>query len=216
MHPSDTVLEQGLRHHLSARHLTRLGSTRVGIAGVGGLGSNVAMHLVRCGIRNLVLADGDRVAPSNLNRQFFFPDQVGQTKVRALADTLVRLAPNLDLALHDAMLTRADATSVFAGCPVVVEALDEREAKKMLVETLLPTGCLVIGASGIGGYGQPETITVRRLHRGLILVGDGCTPADQDYPPMSPRVGIVAAMQADLVLAHLLGSCTLASAKEEP
>ena len=45
---------------------------RIGIAGAGGLGSNCAMHLVRAGVRRLVVADFDVVGESNLNRQFFF------------------------------------------------------------------------------------------------------------------------------------------------
>ena len=49
---------------------------RIGIAGAGGLGSNCAMHLVRAGVRRLVVADFDVVGESNLNRQFFFRDQL--------------------------------------------------------------------------------------------------------------------------------------------
>ena len=41
----------------------------IGIAGVGGIGSNVALNLVRSGIDRLTLVDFDRVEPSNLNRQ---------------------------------------------------------------------------------------------------------------------------------------------------
>jgi len=52
----------------------------VGIAGAGGLGSNCAMHLVRAGIKNLVIADYDSVSPSNLNRQFFFADQLASKR----------------------------------------------------------------------------------------------------------------------------------------
>ena len=46
-----------------------LAAARVGLAGAGGLGSNAAMMLARCGVGALVLVDGDSVEPSNLNRQ---------------------------------------------------------------------------------------------------------------------------------------------------
>ena len=49
-----------------------LESATVGIAGAGGLGSNCAAHLVRAGLKRLVIADFDVVSKSNLNRQFFF------------------------------------------------------------------------------------------------------------------------------------------------
>ena len=45
---------------------------KIGIAGAGGLGSNVAVHLVRSGISSLKICDFDVIENSNLNRQFYF------------------------------------------------------------------------------------------------------------------------------------------------
>ena len=67
----------------------------IGIAGAGGLGSNCAMHLVRSGVRKFVIADFDTVSAGNLNRQFFFTDQIGRSKVEALAENLRRIEPSL-------------------------------------------------------------------------------------------------------------------------
>ncbi|MGB4572405.1 MAG: ThiF family adenylyltransferase, partial [Rectinemataceae bacterium] len=53
---------------------------RVGIAGAGGLGSNCAAALVRSGIGALVVVDFDVVSEANLDRQFYFHDQVGRPK----------------------------------------------------------------------------------------------------------------------------------------
>ena len=58
----------------------------VGVAGAGGLGSNVAMALTRVGIGKLIIADFDVVSESNLNRQFYFRDQLNRKKVEALKD----------------------------------------------------------------------------------------------------------------------------------
>ncbi len=52
----------------------------IGIVGVGGIGSNVAVNLVQSGVRRLKIIDFDRVEPSNLNRQFYFSDQIGRLK----------------------------------------------------------------------------------------------------------------------------------------
>ena len=56
----------------------------IGIGGAGGLGSNVAVNLVRSGITDIKIADFDVIEQSNLNRQFYFRDQIGQNKVNAL------------------------------------------------------------------------------------------------------------------------------------
>ena len=55
--------------------------TLVGIAGIGGIGSNVGKILIRSGVMNLKIVDFDHVEPSNLNRQFYFADQIGNPKV---------------------------------------------------------------------------------------------------------------------------------------
>ena len=95
--------------YLSAAERRILGRAVVGIAGAGGLGSNCAMHLVRSGVRRLVIADFDRVTESNLNRQFFFADQIGCRKVEALGRNLRRIVPALELELHDSAVTAENA-----------------------------------------------------------------------------------------------------------
>ena len=74
-----------------------LEDAKVGIAGAGGLGSNCAMHLVRAGVKRLVIADFDVVSESNLNRQFFFRDQLGMKKVEALKANLLRINPEAEV-----------------------------------------------------------------------------------------------------------------------
>lgn len=181
-----------------------LGATRVGIAGAGGLGSNCAMHLVRAGLRHLVICDFDVVNESNLNRQFFFRDQIGQKKVVALEANLRRIAPDLDLEMRDVTLDATNVATIFAACEIVVEAFDSADAKAMLFGTLLPRGVRVVGASGIAGWGRSGTLAPRRLGRNLVMVGDGTSGVAPECAPNSPRVGIAAAMEANTVVALLL------------
>ena len=56
----------------------------VGIAGLGGLGSNIAMMLARSGIGRLLLIDFDVVEPSNLNRQHYMVSHLGMPKAEAI------------------------------------------------------------------------------------------------------------------------------------
>ena len=65
----------------------------VGIAGCGGLGSNVAVLLARAGVGKLIVADYDSVQADNLNRQHFFIDQIGKPKVYALGETIEKINP---------------------------------------------------------------------------------------------------------------------------
>ncbi len=195
-------LRSGLGRYLTDRQLDLLARTRVGIAGAGGLGSNAAFALARSGVRRFTLVDLDRVEASNLNRQAYFPDDVGLPKVRALARHLLTLDPELDLTLHHAAIAAENAPRLFQHCPVVIEALDDPAAKAMLLRTLAP-GRFLICASGIAGCGGPP-MTTRTFGPNAVIIGDFTTPADAAHPPLAPRVLQAAAMQADAALRHIL------------
>ena len=191
--------------YLSERERRILESAVVGIAGAGGLGSNCAMHLVRAGVKKLVIADFDVVGESNLNRQFFFRDQLGRKKVDALAENLRRIEPDLSLDLRAVRLAPDNIDWTFSGCSVIVEAFDSADAKSMLLHALLPLGKPIVSASGIAGWGRSLAIGQRRIGKNLILIGDTSRDVSNGLAPFSPRVGIAAAMEANAVVSLLLG-----------
>ena len=195
----------GLAETLNPVQLAKVQETPVGIAGLGGLGSNVAWHLVRSGFSHLVMADFDRVEASNLNRQAYYPDQLGLLKTEALAENLSRINPDLTLELWSYHVTQDNVQTIFGQCPIWVEGFDEAASKKMLVEAGLTAGNKVISASGLAGWGDTDTIRTIHWSSGLSVVGDFCTAVSEDQPPLSPRVGVAAAKQANLVLAWVLG-----------
>lgn len=203
-------LLDGLARYLSPLQLARLAAVRVGIAGAGGLGSNCAMLLARSGVRSFVLADFDRVDASNLNRQFYFADDLGQSKVKALEKNLRRIDATLDLRLLDRRLEAEDLPALYADCPVVVEALDRADYKALFCNRMLREGKFLVSASGLGGIGGlPEeggkpALRARRLGPRFVCVGDFSTASDAANPPLGPRVMQAAAMQADIALDYIL------------
>lgn len=64
---------------------------RIHIIGCGAIGSHVAEQLVRYGLTKITLYDFDTVEPHNIANQLFTADDIGKTKVRALADYLVKI-----------------------------------------------------------------------------------------------------------------------------
>jgi len=190
--------------YLTPEERAVLESARIGIAGAGGLGSNCAMHLVRAGIQHLTVVDFDVVNESNLNRQFFFRDQLGQKKVEALKENLLRIDPDADIRAVDAEIDAASVKEIFADCDIVVEAFDVVDAKVMLAAALVPSGKRLVTASGLAGWGRSNEMRVRKMGN-IVAVGDGETAVGANAAPASPRVGIAAAMQANAVVAILFG-----------
>jgi len=179
---------------------------KVGIAGAGGLGSNCAASLARSGVGTLVIADFDKVELSNISRQFYFIDQVGMMKTTALKENLKRIRPEMNVVIHQTVLTEKNIPSIFRDCHVIVEAFDRADMKQMLVETVQKelTGIPLIVGSGLAGWGNTEILKFRKIDETLYICGDEMSEATDDYPPLAPRVSIVANMQANAVIEILM------------
>ncbi|PLX72540.1 MAG: thiamine biosynthesis protein ThiF [Desulfuromonas sp.] len=196
---------------LTARHTPgvheKIKSACIGIAGAGGLGSTIAVALTRIGVGQLIIADFDLVEPSNLNRQQYFLDQLGQPKVYALKQTLSRINPQVRVTACHLRLTPANIGEVFGHAQVLVEAFDLAEQKVILIEhfaSRFPERPIV-AASGMAGYSAANLIKTHKLARQLYVCGDGATAAAEGVGLMAPRVGVAAHHQANAVLRLLLG-----------
>ena len=189
---------------LGEKNFEKVQNTRIGIAGLGGLGSNCALNLVRVGFRRFTMADFDVIDYSNLDRHFYFLDQVGQEKGCALELNLRRINPDLDIKAVNVKIDKENIEELFKDCRVVAECFDSAEQKSMLVSELLRLGKFVVSASGLGGCGSSDDIKVHRMKQGLVVIGD----LESDIcskPALSPRVNVAAAKQADVILEHILG-----------
>jgi len=185
--------------------LSILKSSTVGIAGAGGLGSNAAVSLARAGIGTLIIADFDRVEPSDLNRQYYFIEQVGKPKVEALLENLKRINPYSHYQIHLVKLEPGNVAAIFGAADILVEAFDQAEMKQMLVDSwlsLFPQKPIIV-ASGLTGLGKNRKLHTRKVGN-LYICGDEETEAGERISPMAPRVGIVANMQANLALELLV------------
>jgi sulfur carrier protein ThiS adenylyltransferase len=199
------AFRQDLIKKLGETKLAKIEKTKIGIAGAGGLGSNCAACLVRVGFRRFTIADFDKVDATNLDRQFYFKDQVGTKKVEALRANLQRINSSIEVQMAPVKLETSNIQEIFCECDVVVECLDRAEAKSMLVSRLLSSGKLIVSASGLGGYGSSDDLKVHRLKPNLILIGDLASDIAK-APALAPRVNIAAAKQADVVLEFVAGA----------
>ncbi len=177
----------------------------VGIAGCGGLGSNCAVALARVGVGRLIIADFDIVTEQNLNRQYYFHDQIGRLKVHALRDNIQRINPDVVVKAFDMKLCVSDVIELFSGCDVIVEAFDKAEMKQMIIETVITkmqAKPLIVGV-GMAGWGRSSIIGARNSGN-LFICGDEVSEVSDQLPVLAPRVGMVANMQANEVLEILL------------
>ena len=197
------ALEQ--RHGASLQK--KLSEATVAVCGLGGLGSNIANALARAGVGRLILIDFDQVDITNLHRQQFKPNQIGQKKTDALAENLLEAAPYIQIQKVPERITQNNVLSILKDADVICEAFDNPEAKAMLtncVQESLPEIYLV-AASGMAGLGSPNTIHTRKITKRFYLCGDEISDASDSIGLVSSRVMLCAAHQAHTVLRILAG-----------
>jgi sulfur-carrier protein adenylyltransferase/sulfurtransferase len=116
---------QLLLPEVSADGQRRIKAARVLCIGAGGLGSPAALYLTAAGIGTLGLVDADRVDASNLQRQILYgTDDVGEPKLEKARTRLQQLNPDVEIVLHEARLTSANATEIVAPYDVVIDGSD--------------------------------------------------------------------------------------------
>ena len=89
---------------------SKLTSVRVGVIGVGGVGSWSANALVRSGVKKITLVDPDIIVESNINRQCHANyDNLGKPKVVAMEEMLRQINPGVEVTGYDEEFCEANA-----------------------------------------------------------------------------------------------------------
>ena len=185
----------------------KLQRAHVAVAGLGGLGSNVATELARVGVGHLHLVDFDTVDATNLNRQLYFLRDLGQKKTEALRRQISEITPCCTVTIDSVRVTEDNVEELFAKDDYICECFDKPEAKAVLVYTVLekfPEKYLV-AASGMAGCGSSNEIRTRHVLGRFYLCGDGVSGAQRGRGLMAPRVTVCAAHEANMVLRLILG-----------
>ncbi|MCL1943206.1 MAG: tRNA threonylcarbamoyladenosine dehydratase [Candidatus Azobacteroides sp.] len=140
-----------------------LQSKHVLIAGVGGVGAYAAEMLCRAGIGKMTIVDGDKVQPSNINRQLIaLHSAIGKPKVDLLKSRLYDINPDLTLHtvnvfLQDERIPELlDADSY----DFVIDAIDTLGPKVFLIVHALARDLRIISSMGAGGKIDPSQVRI--------------------------------------------------------
>ena len=193
-------LDQAFDARFPEEMQTKLRNARVAVAGLGGLGSNIAVMLARSGIGELLLVDFDTVDVTNLNRQMYLIPQLGKPKAEALPEILYQINPYLTY--RSVCITPNNVKELFSEYPIVCEAFDKPDQKAMLVRELLMQcpKTTVVSGNGMAGYADANEIRTCQVMKRLYVCGDQSTDVGNGIGLIAPRVAVCAAHEANKVL----------------
>lgn len=101
----------------------KLASLKIALVGVG-LVSHLAQSLVRVGVKNLSLWDGDKVSLSNLNRQAFSVADLDKNKASVTSRYISGINPNVNIKIYEKHFEQQDLEENLKDIDIVVNSAD--------------------------------------------------------------------------------------------
>ncbi len=190
----------------------RIASATVLIVGAGGLGCPVALYLGAAGVGRLLLADGDTVDLTNLQRQIGHANaSIGVNKAESLAASVRAINPEIDVRPITQALSGAALHEAVATVDLVVDASDNFATRHAVNRACVALRKPLVSGAAIGFSGQLAVFDVRRAGSPCYH----CLFPDQTGEPeqrcaeagvFAPLVGVIGSMQAMETLKYLAGA----------
>jgi molybdopterin/thiamine biosynthesis adenylyltransferase len=137
----------------------KLRKAHVLVAGVGGLGSPVAIYLACAGVGKLTVVDSDAVELSNLNRQILhWEEDVGEQKVISAVRKLEKLNSTVEVNPHAMKITAENFLGLIEGVDLVMDCMDNMETRFIMNEGCVNAGIPFIHGGIYGMMGEVTTI----------------------------------------------------------
>lgn len=187
----------------------RISEASVLIVGAGGLGCPVALYLGAAGVGRLLLADGDTVDLTNLQRQIGHASAaIGQNKADSLARSVLAINPGINVQPIRQTLVGNALHEAVAGVDLVVDASDNFATRHAVNRACVLLGKPLVSGAAIGFSGQLAVFDPRRASSPCYHC---LFPDHADEPELrcaeagvfAPLVGVIGAMQALEALKYL-------------
>ncbi len=135
---------------IGKENLNKLQNIKIAIVGIGGVGGYVLEGLVRSGVMNITLIDGDKIDPTNLNRQIISTsNNIGELKVNEAAKRVIQINPNVIVNKFSIFLTKENIQEIIDNdFDYVIDACDDVAAKIELIKFCYKNNIKIISSMG--------------------------------------------------------------------
>ena len=183
----------------------KLKKAKVFIAGIGGLGSPVAIYLAAAGVGTIRIADHDKVELSNLNRQVLHHEgNIGKKKVDSAATKLAQLNPDIKIEKISVTITDANISRLVADSDLIVDAMDNLPTRYLLNKTAIEKNIPFFHGAVYGFEGRAMTIIPGKTAC-LNCVYHGAAVPKEKFPVIGVTPAVIGCIQATEVIKYLLG-----------
>lgn len=153
---------------LGEENFDKLSSFKIAVVGLGGVGSICPLSLIRSGITKFIIIDGDKVAPSNINRQIGYNlSDIGRNKTDALKEKMLEIR-EAEIETFNTFISKDFNFEVFKDCDFILDCIDDIYAKVELIKFANENKIKIISALGMGNKLDPTKITITKINKTTI------------------------------------------------
>ena len=147
----------------------KLNNSKVAIFGIGGVGSHVVEGLVRAGVQNFVLIDGDDVDITNLNRQIIATTTtIGEPKVEVAKERILSINPNANVEIHKEFFMPNSPEIIDNSVDYIVDCVDTVTAKIEIILRAKKLNIPIISSMGTGNKLDPTRFEVTDIYKTTV------------------------------------------------
>lgn len=148
-------------------NLDLISSKRIIVFGIGGVGGHVVESLVRSGIEDIAIVDGDTIEESNLNRQIIaLRSTIGKNKVDVMKDRIFNINPMVKVQTINEIITEDDLENLhLEDYDYIVDAIDDVKVKVALAKLSLDKKFNLVMATGTAKKLDPLKLTITTLDK---------------------------------------------------
>ncbi|MBS7655476.1 HesA/MoeB/ThiF family protein [Candidatus Bathyarchaeota archaeon] len=183
----------------------KLKSAKIVIAGVGGLGCPSALYLTAAGVGEIKLIDNEKVELSNLNRQILhWESDIGKFKVDSAREKLKKINSEVNVTIEKSSITEENAIELIKGFNLVIDALDNFEARFYLNKACVEKGVPLIHGAIEGFEGRFTTI-IPKTSACLACIYGKIPFYKGKFPVVGVTPAVIAALQSMEALKLIIG-----------
>jgi len=182
----------------------KLKRSKVFIAGLGGLGSPIAIYLASAGVGELRIVDCDAVEISNLNRQILHWERdVGRKKAESAEEKLREMNPDVKVKAFSEMITEESVFDLIGDSDVIVDAMDNFETRYLLNRAAISKRIPFVHGAVYGFEGRVTTIIPGETPCLRCIYPRA--PQKSKFPVIGTAPGVTGIIEANEVIKLLTG-----------
>ena len=184
----------------------KLLSSKVLIAGAGGLGSTVIANLSSVGVGNIGIIDNDKLELSNFNRQYIHKyENMGKNKTESAKEWINSFNPDINVEIYNLRLDENNYKNIINNYDIVIDCFDSFKSKFLLNKICIENNKILIHGGVTEFFGQVMTIIPGKSACLGCLLPDYDANAYVIKGVISPAVSTIASIQSMEAVKILLG-----------